>query len=108
LKAREQRRDDLMRKLAAREALSARRFDRRAIEEQARAQCDRWRDVLSGGGVQEGRGVLREVLEGPIRFTPDARTYRFDGLLSVGKVLAGIVPLPTFEVGPPGIEPGTP
>ena len=41
LKACEQRRDDLKRTLAAREALSVRRFDRRAIEDEARAQCDR-------------------------------------------------------------------
>ena len=105
---REHRRDDLTRTIAAREVLTVRRFDRKSLEEQARAHCDRWREMLSGGSVQDGRGLLRVVLEGPIRFTPDARTYRFDGLLSFGKVLAGIVPLATFEVGPPGIEPGTP
>jgi hypothetical protein len=108
LKAREQRRDELTRAIAAREALSVRRFDRSVIEQQTRAHCERWREMLSGGDVQDGRGLLREVLEGPIRFTPDERTYRFDGLLSFGKLLAGIVPLPTLEVGPPGIEPGTP
>jgi len=50
------------------------------------------RELLSGSNVQEGRALLREVLEGPIRFTPDARTYRFDGLLSFRKALAGVVP----------------
>ena len=81
-----------------------------SIEQQARAHCARWRELLSGGDVQEGRALLREAREGPIRFTPDKRTYRFDGLLSFGKVLAGIVPysLATNLVGPPGIEPGTP
>jgi site-specific DNA recombinase len=110
LKAREQRRDELARSIAAREGLAVRRFDRKSIEQTARAHCDRWRQVLSGGDVQEGRGVLREVLEGPLRFTPDERTYRFEGLLSFGKLLAGIVPfsLATNLVGPPGIEPGTP
>jgi hypothetical protein len=109
LQAREQRHEELTRTIAAREGLAARRFDRKSIEQQARAHCDRWRELLSGD-VQEGRGLLREVLEGPIRFTPDDRTYRFDGLLSVSEVLAGIVPcsLATDLVGPPGIEPGTP
>jgi hypothetical protein len=110
LKAREQRRDELTRTIAARDGLTVRRFDRKTIEQQARAHCDRWRELLSAGDVQEGRALLREVLEGPIRFTPDARTCRFDGLLSFHKVLAGIVPcsLATDLVGPPGIEPGTP
>jgi hypothetical protein len=49
--------------MAAREGLTVRRLDRRSIEQHARAHCDRWRELLSGGDVQEGRGLLREVLE---------------------------------------------
>ncbi len=39
---------------------------------------------------QRGRQLLREVLAGPLRFTPDARTYRFEGEAAMGRVLAGI------------------
>jgi hypothetical protein len=37
--------------------------------------------------------VLRELLEGPIKFTPileeDRRGYRFEGAITIGQILAG-------------------
>ena len=73
------------------------------------------RESISRGGSRCLAATFRRAARccekcSKIRFTPDARTYRFDGLLSFGKVLARIVPcsLATDLVGPPGIEPGTP
>ncbi len=37
----------------------------------------RWRALLTKH--VEGRELLREVLTGPLRFTPEGRTYRFEG-----------------------------
>jgi hypothetical protein len=65
---------------------SAPRTDMRTAEE------IEGRRSLSNGGVLvnrralltkhtlEGRQLLREVLAGPLRFTPEGRTYRFEGL----------------------------
>ncbi len=108
LKSREARRDELVRVIRAREGLAVQRFDRRQIERDVRAYATRWRELLAGTDAQDGRRLLREVLDGPLRFTPEGRTYRFDGCFAAGRALAGIAGLPTLEVGPPGIEPGTP
>ena len=39
--------------------------------------------------TQDGRQLLREILEGPIRFMPDGEMYRFHGKAALGKLLAG-------------------
>jgi len=58
-----------------------------STEAQIRHHIARWRDLLtSREHVQDARAALREVLAGPIRFTPDAQTYRFEGeKLSIGR-----------------------
>ena len=45
------------------------------------------------------------VLAGPLRFTPEGRTYRFEGELAVGRWLAGKAGLTTSLVAVRGIEP---
>jgi hypothetical protein len=51
---------------------------------------------------------LREVLEGPLRFTPEGKTYRFSGPVAIGRVIAGAVlekdGAPTNMASPAGFE----
>ena len=53
-----------------------------------------WRALLTKR-VEDGRQLLREVLAGPLRFTPEGKTYRFEGEAAIGRLVAGIVGLPT-------------
>ena len=62
--------------------------DVRAIETAAREKLAAWRSLLTRQ-TQDGRELLREILEGPIRFTPDGKMYRFHGKAALGKLLAG-------------------
>jgi hypothetical protein len=39
--------------------------------------------------VQDGRELLRQVLNGPIRFTPVDGAYRFDGNAAIERLLGG-------------------
>ena len=48
---------------------NAQRFDRIAIEQKVRQHIDGWRALLTKR-TSEGRQLLREVLAGPLRFTP--------------------------------------
>ena len=64
--------------LAARESFDVRRFDRKAIESRVNAYVNGWRALLTKR-VEDGRQLLREVLAGPLRFTPTKRSYQFEG-----------------------------
>lgn len=55
--------------------------------------------------VQDGRQALREVLTKPLRFTPEGRTYRFEGEAAIGRLVAGIAGLPTNLVAVRGSAP---
>ena len=57
-----------------------------------------WRGLLSGS-VADGRQMLREVLEAPLRFTTEGKTYGFTGPVATGKLIAGAV-LPTYVASP--------
>ena len=35
--------------------------------------------------------MLREALDGPIRFTPEDRKYRFDGRTVTGKLITALI-----------------
>jgi Recombinase zinc beta ribbon domain len=98
---REIRRRELDALIAAREVVDIRRLDRRAITRQVKERLTKWRAMLTNH-VQDGRQVLREVLAGPLRFTPEGRLYRFEGEASIGGLLAGIADLPTFVASPTG------
>jgi hypothetical protein len=74
--------------------------DRAAIEAKVQRAVADWRGLLSGS-VADGRQLLREVLEAPLRFTPDGRTYRFTAPVATGKLIAGAV-LPTKMASPRG------
>jgi hypothetical protein len=47
------------------------RVDRAAIEARVQAQVAQWRTLLTAS-VDDGRQLLREVLRGPLMFTPTA------------------------------------
>lgn len=52
---------------------------------------DQWRALLADD-VADARRVLRELLDGPLRFTPVIdQGVRFDGFLTIGGILAGNV-----------------
>lgn len=73
------KRDELRDTIGALERTDLQRFDRSAIEAKVRDQLSAWRSLLSIKHVQDGRRLLREILAGPLRFTPEGRTYRFEG-----------------------------
>jgi hypothetical protein len=104
LRARQTRRDELLEAMAVYEGANVQRFDRNAIERKVRQRIDGWRALLTKH-TSEGRQLLREVLAGPLRFTPEGRTYRFEGELAVGRLLAGMAGLTTTLVAVRGIEP---
>jgi hypothetical protein len=74
------------------------------VEQGVRRHLERWQTLLTAR-VEVGRQLLRETLVGPLTFTPDGRTYRFEGELSIGRLLAGMTGLPTFLASPTGFEP---
>jgi hypothetical protein len=104
LRVREARRAELLERIAAHEASSVRLFDRNTIEQKVRRHIDGWRALL-GKHTSEGRQLLREVLAGPLRFTPEGRGYRFEGEAALGRALAGTAGLTTSLVAVRGIEP---
>lgn len=63
--------------------------DRAAIEQQVLARVARWRDLLTTH-VADGRQLLREVLDGPLMFTPNGKTYRFEGAADTEKLLGEV------------------
>jgi hypothetical protein len=58
------------------------------METEVRDKLAAWRSLLTRQ-TQDGRALLREILEGPIRFMPDGKMYRFHGKAALGKLLAG-------------------
>ena len=78
VKVRQGRREELTAALTARESFDVRRFDRKALEAKVHEHVAGWRALLTKQ-VEDGRQLLREVLAGPLRFTPEGRTYRFEG-----------------------------
>jgi hypothetical protein len=104
LRDRQTRRDSLVADAAVRNAADPRSFDRTATEREIRRHVNNWRALLTKH-VNDGRQLLREVLTGPLTFTPEGRTYRFEGEASIGRLLSGIVGLPTFMASPTGFEP---
>ncbi len=80
--------------------------DREAIEQKVLEPVARWRDLLTTH-VADGRQLLREVLDGPLMFTPNGKTYRFEGSADTEKLLGEVaVALPgaTGLASPAGIE----
>jgi site-specific DNA recombinase len=106
LRTKQQRRDDLAALITTRTAPRSVAFNRQAIETKVRERLATWRSLLLTKKMQDTRDWLREGLIGPLKLTPEGRTYRFEGQLSLGKLFAGLVPaLPTVGTSPTGFEP---
>ena len=90
--------------IAAHTGATERHYDRKAIDQTVRERLDRWRELLATKHVTDGRQLLREVLTGPLQFTPDGRRYRFEGDAGVRRLLAGMADA-TYVVRPEGLEP---
>ncbi len=73
-------------------------FNRRTLERGFRARLEDWRGLLTRN-VQDGRSLLRQLLSGPLRFTPENGAYRFEGEASIGQLL-GSASLATFLASP--------
>ena len=66
-------------------------FDRTAVDQWVRERLDGWQALLATTRVADGRQFLREALEGPLLFTPDGRTLRFEGSVRYEQLIAGAI-----------------
>ena len=104
LRQRQAHRARLAAVVSASDVAAVPQFDRRAIEAKVRKRIGQWRELLTTN-IEDGRQLLREVLAGPLRFTPEGRSYRFEGEATLGQIVAGIAGLPTVLASPTGFEP---
>jgi hypothetical protein len=98
------KRDELTGTIAALERMD-RQCDRAAGARQVKEHLDKWRALLTTKHVKDGRHLLREVLAGPLRFTPEGRSYRFEGEATFGGIFAGKADVAPFLVALRGFEP---
>ena len=107
VREREASRREQLRVIAAGDGV--RHVDRATIERTVRGRLDHWR-ALATQHVAGSRQFLREVLNGPVIFTPEAGTYLFAGVAGLGWLIENVVddPRATFVVRPAGIEPAAP
>jgi hypothetical protein len=82
----EKRRTDLRAAIESRAGMQAQTIDRARLETSVRRRVDDWRGLLTRRPAH-GRQLLREILVGPITFTPDGRVYRFRGEASFGALV---------------------
>jgi hypothetical protein len=101
LQARQTEREGLLAAIGAAEAVGKLAIDRREVERKVLAHVERWRALLTEQ-VADGRQLLREVLEGPLKFRPEGRSYRFEGTVRTGRLVAGLVGVPPFGTSPAG------
>jgi hypothetical protein len=85
-------RDDLLAAIGAADAMKQIAVDRPTVERRVLEQVTKWQALLSAN-VADGRQALREVLDGPIRFAPDGKQYRFSGRDLTRQFIAGVVGL---------------
>ncbi len=64
-------------------ALVGNQRDGKDIEATVRGKLDEWRALLTRQ-TQDGRELLRQVLQGPLRFAPEGQMYRFFGKAALG------------------------
>jgi hypothetical protein len=79
-------------------------IDRRIVEQAVLAQVDQWRGFLtSEPDVAGTRQFMRELLKGPLTFTPfpEQKAYRFEREASADRLLgeAGLPPLMASPTG---------
>ena len=79
------------------------------VERQVRERLAAWQGLLARHPGQ-ARPLLRELLVGPMQFTPfvdgGTRGYRFVGEAVIDSLLSGAVSVPWRMASPPGFEPG--
>ena len=51
-------------------------------------QVANWRGLLTGS-VEDGRQLLREALETPLKFERVGQTYKFSATVATGRLIAG-------------------
>jgi hypothetical protein len=98
-------RDALLVEIGGLQAVNQIHIDRSGIEQRVLARVARWRELVESAVVSYGRQLLVELLEGPIRFTPDGKTYRFVGSIATGRLIAGMV-FPPKGSSPTGFDEG--
>jgi hypothetical protein len=102
LKSRQQRRDELAAVVTRASSFGVAAVNRKVVEGKVRERLETWRSRLLGKNVQDARQWLREVLTGPLRFSPEGNAYRVEGELALGALLVGIASLPTEMASPRG------
>jgi hypothetical protein len=81
----------------------------RGLEGRIRVKLADWRSLLTRN-AESGRAVLKELLVGPLRFTPEVderrRRYRFTGAIALDRLVAGVIELKTLTGGtsPEGLK----
>ena len=98
---RQQERERLIEAIGAAGAIEQIHLDRKAIEERVQAQVASWRALLTES-VEDGRTLLREVLSGPLVFTPESEGYHFKAPVATGELIAGAVSENAQQVASPG------
>jgi site-specific DNA recombinase len=101
LQARQTEREALLAAIAAAEASGQMKVDRQVITRKVLAQVATWRALVA----TNGRQLLREVLDGPLRFEREGKTYRFAGNVTTGRLIAGLIGIPPLMASPTGFEP---
>jgi hypothetical protein len=105
LQAARVKRDALAARIQAFERVDVGQFNRSRPEGRIRRHLADWQSLLATRQVQDGRRLLREMLSGPIRFTPEGQTYRFEGEATFGGLITGMADVATFGVAVRGFEP---
>ena len=77
-----------------------RAFDRPTVERAVRRDVANWR-TLSTTRIATARQLLREALTRPLTFTPHGKTYRLEGSVLFGGLVAGVAGRPTNVCGVP-------
>ena len=90
LKTAQVTRDRLVQALHIQERMSNQSIDRAAIERQVLKHVGHWRTLLSTKHVADGRQLLRECLTAPISFTPEKRSYQFEGEVGLQAIVGHV------------------
>ncbi len=91
MRERQDQRARLQQEMTSAQALRQVQLDQTRIEEEVQAAVSNWRQTLATAAVEGGRALLREVLSGPLVFTPTAEGYTFRGPVILGELIAGAV-----------------
>jgi hypothetical protein len=103
LAERQREREGLLAAIGAACAMEQIQVDRAAIEARVLAQVADWRALLTES-VEDGRTLLREVLTGPLMFTPKPEGYHFRGKVATGELIAGAIEGAHKLASPAGLD----